>query len=449
MKSLVIGDNFPKVNVSIYNQIIKTQNITLSDEDFIRQYKDGETSFTRNRVFSFRVLLTFLMTTLQKAIQREIALFAEAIKSDGGSIPEVSKAAFCKARKKLKPEVFCALNEKVLETYYGETSGNVWLDKYRIVAVDGSTCELPNSVELLNEFGVFKTRDDGKKVCMARTLTVYDSLNHLTLYGKMDRMEASETTMLWEALPELKAYTNDVFVFDRYYASMLLFFYLDAMDCQYCFRMKENWWKIVEEFNGTDKSSAVIDICLPAKNLAEAKELGITKTKMKIRLAKIDLGNGKTEILLTSLTNEKEVSINDLKELYALRWEIEESYKVFKHKVCIENFTGKSVRAVLQDFYVKLYIMNLTAAIVNPINEALSKPLVKVKRKRIHKVNFTEAIFSMKKAVVSFFLFQKIDETIKHLAQRCAKITEPMRKNRKYHRHHLPKKKHHMCYKPI
>lgn len=34
------------------------------------------------------------------------------------------------------------------------------------------------------------------KVCTGETLTVYDSLNHLTCMVKWNPMEASETTML-------------------------------------------------------------------------------------------------------------------------------------------------------------------------------------------------------------------------------------------------------------
>ena len=91
---------------ALLSELIKTLNITIEDEKLISQYKDADTSFTRNRVFTFKVLLSFLMTNLQKGLQREIALFSEAIQSEGGSIPEVSKAAFCKARKKLKPAVW-------------------------------------------------------------------------------------------------------------------------------------------------------------------------------------------------------------------------------------------------------------------------------------------------------------------------------------------------------
>jgi hypothetical protein len=345
------------------------------------------------------------MTNLQKGLQREIAAFAEAIQSDGGSIPEVSKAAFCKARKKVRPEAFKALSDVVLQGFYESKEVRLWHD-YRVLAVDGSTVELPNSPEIQREYGVFKYRKDGKAICMGRTLMMYDAVNHMTIRGSLDKMEESETSMLWKWLEEMDFADNDLMVFDRYYASHLLFFYLRQKGAQFCFRMKKNWWKVVETFYNSGKSSQVVKLPLPAKDRQEAERLGITHSKVKVRLVRVALESGETEILLTSLTNEQAYSVSDMSELYSMRWSIEESYKSFKHKVCVENFSGKSVKAILQDFYVKIFIMNLTAAAVRPINEALKKPTVRAIYP--HQVNFIEAIATMKKAVVSCFFTGKI-----------------------------------------
>ena len=386
------------------------------------------------------------MTNLQKGLQREIGLFKDAIELDGGSIPEVSKAAFCKARKKLKPTAFKELGAIVEDVFYKSKEVERWRG-YRLIGVDGSTVELPGSDEIRGEYGVFKYRNDGKAISMARTLTVYDTLNHVTLYGALDKMEESETSMLWKCLPELKLDKNDILIFDRYYASHLLFFYLQKMGVQFCFRMKKNWWKVVERFYNSQKDSDVVTIELPQKDKAGATALGIIKTKLKCRLTKIELESGETEILLSSLINEEIFSVTATGEVYAMRWPIEDSYKTFKHKVCIENFSGKSVKAVLQDFYVKLFIMNLTAVAVRPINDALKKQTVKVKY--THQVNIIEAIATMKRAVVSFFITNQIGKAIQRLYDRMSRITEPIRPDRKFKRNHQPKRKYCMNYKPV
>jgi hypothetical protein len=161
----------------------------------------------------------------------------------------------------------------------------------------------------------------------------------------------------------------------------------------------------------------------------------------------VELEGGETEILLTSLLDEKKYPLEAIKTLYSLRWPVEECYKTFKHKVCVENFSGKSSKAVLQDFYVKLFIMNLTAAAIKPLNQALKKKSATVKYRR--QVNIIEAIATLKRAVVSFFLTDKKATALERFYTRMPKITEPIRPNRKYPRNHRPKRKHYMNYKPV
>lgn len=391
------------------------------------------------------MLLVFLMTNLQKGIQREISLFKDAIELDGGSIPEVSKAAFCNARKKLKPGAFIELSDIVTREFYASGEALTW-HGYHILGVDGSTVMLPNSDEIKGRYGVFAYRGDGKAICMARTLMVYDTLNHITLHGSIGTMQESETSMLWDCLPNLTLRKNDLLVFDRYYPSNLLFFYLNKLKVQFCFRMTRGR-EIVDKFLTSGKSSDTIKLTLPLDKRGNAAELGITQIRIKVRLIRIELDNGEIEVLLTSLLNEEEISIAYLKELYGLRWPIEDAYKTFKHKVCIGNFSGKSLKAVLQDFYVKIFIMNLTAVGVRPINEALKKEAVKIKY--THQVNFIEAIATMKRSVVSFFLTERIANGIRRLYNRMSRITEPIRPGRKFKRNHQPPRRHYMPYKPV
>lgn len=66
------------------------------------------------------------------------------------------------------------------------------------------------------------------------------------------------------------------------------------------------------------------------------KELGL-------RLIKIKLSTGQTEILCTSLTDtKKEIVMKKIKELYNLRWTEEEAYKLLKSRAKLEDFSGKT-----------------------------------------------------------------------------------------------------------
>ena len=443
-------NNKPKQSSNaVFLHIIKHLNLKMADCDFINTHKNGDKSFTRNRFFTFKVLLSFLMTNLQKSIQRELSLYTDAFALDGGRIPEVGKSAFCKARNKLHPTVFKALSDEIVNEYYKMGEADLW-QGYRILAVDGTRLVLPNTKEMAKRFGLVVSSKDNKNnnaTCMGQALTIYDSLNNITLYSSLDHIDVSEVSLLYKSLTDMSFNENDIMVFDRCYASHLLIFYLQKLGMQFCFRMKSHHWNIVKNFIGSGKESQLLELQMPSWDKKEAMLLGITEKSMKCRLTKVELDGGEIEILLLSLIDEHKISVADTKDLYWKRWPIENTYKTFKTKVCIENFSGKTENAVMQDFYVKIFIMNLTAVAIRPINDALKKESVKIKYP--HQVNLIEALATMKRAVVSFFATGRLVKGMKRLISRVSWITEPIREGRKFERNHKAKKKFYATQKPV
>ena len=59
------------------------------------------------------------------------------------------------------------------------------------------------------------------------------------------------------------------------------------------------------------------------------------------------------------------ISHHSFKVLYHERWFVEEAYKRLKSRLEVENFSGKSVLAVKQDFYAKMMTYNLEALVAN------------------------------------------------------------------------------------
>ncbi|MDR3291050.1 MAG: transposase, partial [Methanobrevibacter sp.] len=54
-----------------------------------------------------------------------------------------------------------------------------------------------------------------------------------------------------------------------------------------------------------------------------------------------------------------EVNYEQIKCLYAKRWEIEKSFDVLKNKLNMENITGRSKLTVEQDFHSNILIHNI------------------------------------------------------------------------------------------
>ena len=90
-----------------------------------------------------------------------------------------------------------------------------------------------------------------------------------------------------------------------------------------------------------------------------------------VRVLKIRLSSGETETLLTNL-NQKQLPIRNAGELYFKRWGIETAYDTLKSKLQPENFSGKTVVSVYQDFYATVYLAGLAAACAEDADEHIS-----------------------------------------------------------------------------
>lgn len=75
----------------------------------------------------------------------------------------------------------------------------------------------------------------------------------------------------------------------------------------------------------------------------------------------------------------------------------EESYKAIKCRLQIENFSGKTLTAVLQDFHTKVLSGNLPGAFAHPAQDLLG---TRYKHRRYkYQINFTQAISNTKDAI--------------------------------------------------
>jgi hypothetical protein len=117
------------------------------------------------------------------------------------------------------------------------------------------------------------------------------------------------------------------------------------------------------------------------------------------------------------------------KELYHLRWPVEEQYKVFKMRIEIENFSGKSVLAVYQDFHAKVFTANLTAILARPAQEVVSQD--SAENKYLYRVNMTNALSKMKDTVVLLLHdLCLVPQMLMGLWQLMIKTIEPIRPGR-------------------
>jgi len=384
---------------------------------------------------------------LNRSIQRDLDHFFQKLSSNNYSIREATKGAFTHARAKLNPWAFSRLNEIAAETFYATTEHYTWRG-HRLLAVDGSRVVLPNHKTIREEFGEtsFGPKADSKQ-SLAIISMLYDVLNQVTLDARMGSFKVnagksgSERALLHEHMSRLAS--GDLLLLDRGYPSISLFFELQAQGVNFCVRMKTGWWNVVKEFKTSGKQEAVVSLSLPKKDYSKMSAYPkFTQKTINCRLIRVELENGEIEILCTNLLDTQKYPYREFKELYHLRWDEEEAYKLLKSRIELENFTGKTARAVKQDFQAKVLLMTLTAAFAFPVAERVKEEF-KADQNREHnqQINKTNSIAKTRDILLGVFLkhdYQNALFSFDDIVYRTRELIRHGRKNPRKHRQKKP-----------
>lgn len=391
----------------------------------------------------------FIARGVKSSLQRELDTFYKEVTDSDFDIRHVTKGAFSQARKKLKPEAFIELNDSVNRTFYNEAPYLVW-NNMRLLSVDGTRLVLPRHSSIIEEFGEhsFGPYADSKR-SLALGSFLYDPLNLLTLDAQIAPYASSERELLFKHLEKVNP--GDLLLLDRGYPSIALFFLLKARGIEFCIRMKVDWWLDVKKFTESDNSNEIIQLNLPKKDRGLLKDYPeMFDQPIMCRLVKVELPDGGVEVLCTSLLDDQKYPVEDMAELYHYRWCEEEGFKLFKSRMEVEYFSGKTAWAVKQDFFAKVFIMSLCANLAFPIEEKVRKEYKKgVKRRHNQKINRTGALSMTKSICIALFIKKLIRKALSAFDELVFKTREIIRPGRKEKRKQHHKRLYHMNYKRL
>lgn len=383
------------------------------------------------------------------SIQRDLDKFFKSLEKSDFSIREATKGAFTQARAKLNPESFKRLNQVAIDTFYEQNLVYTW-HGMRTLAVDGSTVRLPKHKSILEEFGAhgFGPKADTER-SLARISAIYDVLNLVSLDSQIAAFDVSEKELLHRHLDSLKP--DDLLLMDRGYPSKALFFLLMAKGIHFCARMKADWWLELRGFCQSKHTQKIVTFKLPKRDRDLLKDFPQWQdVEIKCRLIKVVLTTGEIEVLCTSLIDFEKYPQEDFSELYHYRWNEEEAFKMLKSRVEVENFSGKTAKAVKQDFYAKLFLLTLCAAYAHPIDEKVRQEYkADLDRKHDQKINRTNAVAMTKDILIAMFIRNEFSKALEAFDKIVSKTREIIRPNRNFERNHKPKPHYRMNYKRL
>ena len=262
---------------------------------------------------------------------------------------------------------FIELNQIATQQFYQHSRLQKWLG-FRILAVDGCKYLLPNTEEIYKTFGGM-TNQFEKCIPMALGSCLYDVFQGMTLDGLLAPYGGSERDLAHQHMEH--SGEGDLTLYDRGYPAFWLFAAHQDKGNHFCMRVKEGFNKATKAFVQSGDKEAVVVLSADDRMRAACKEKGVSSTDITVRLLRVKTHKGQY-ILITNLLSKRTYPRSAFKELYHLRWQIEEGYKKQKSWIEMENFTGRSVLAVRQDFHARILSQTLTAMTIQTAQHYLA-----------------------------------------------------------------------------
>ena len=406
-------------------------------QSFHDRHRRSIVDFSRESILNFPNMILFLMNLLKGSIQDELDIFFKSILQLEVHERIVTKQVFSKGRKKLNHQTFIELNDS-LNSFFNQNHAPLKWNNFRLVSIDGSTVKVPKTDPAAGHFGSWNP-EKGESCPIARISQSFDVLNHVTIDALIRPKSEGERELLVSHLQ--KSRTDDLYLVDRGYPAFWIFKLIQSRSANFCARVSYTTWNETKEFFASGKRDKTVFLHPSTQSKMKCQELGLDTKPIKVRLIRVTLDNNTTEILITSLTDCTKYQTDIFADLYHKRWPVEEDYKVMKCRIQVENFSGKSVHSVYQDFHAKVLAKNLSSIAAYQVTEQIEQKHLNCKHP--YQINFTQVLSKMKNTIVLLFLRSK-DEVltiISKLKEIFVKTAEPIRPGRKYPRKHKVQRK--------
>lgn len=330
----------------------------------------------------FSHLICMMLNMVRQSAQTALDRYFDLI---GEEEMHMSEQAFSEARQKLKWEACRELMDaSVSDVYSG--GFNTW-HGYRVWGIDGSKMQLPSDAGLRAVFGKAGRTDGGNGVT-AQSSCLYDVLNDIIGDAYLEPIETDERTLCLrhlEHLERMESFERELVIMDRGYASVELIQSFSDAGVRFLMRVRR-------KFN----------LGIDALPLGDHR---YTLGQNLVRVVKLLLPGGETETLITDLF-DKRMGENAFKALYFKRWSVETKYGELKHKLEVENFSGRTKETVYQDFYITAYLSNMIAVAANETQPVLDSAAENSESAYEYRVNKNHAVGVFKDRFIMALLIE-------------------------------------------
>ena len=403
-----------------FNTATETSNGQIKNPEFLNSARKKPQYFTRESKMPFVLLIAFMLDSIKSTIQLCLDSFFENI---GRPDVHMAQQSFSDARDKIYWKAFRSLFRTIVDhvyDYYYDT----W-HGFRVLAIDGTKIQLPSAKKLKDHFGIM-----GKSAATAQASMLYDVLNNIIVDALLLPIKVGERKLAMahlNVLCGLKSFAKELVIFDRGYHSFEMFEFCKERGISFLMRAKS-------DFNNTV-------FLLPRGDHHNVRIVQKGHDDMYVRVIKFLLPSGQEETLITNITDRR-MKQKAFKELYFKRWPIETKYAEIKDKLEVENFSGRTINAIMQDFFISMYVSNMAAIACWDAQKIVDAERADKDNKHDYRVNVNHAIGTFKKRFILALLTDDPivrEKQIERIFKLLTKAVTPKRPNRSVLRNPSPR----------
>ena len=355
--------------------------------------------FTRERKLPFEQVLKAVLSMTGKSLRGELMEYFNL----NTSMPTVS--AFIQQRNKVDYRAY----ETLFHTFTNAVDEQALFKGYRLLAVDGSDLHTPTNKEEPESY--YKGANGQKSYNLFHLNALFDLQRKIYTDAIVQESRCgNEHKAFVEMLDRDESTVPTIYIADRGYESYNNLAHIIEKGQKFLFRFKDrNGYGILSglDLPNDEEFDVFISLGLTRKQTNEVKKSNLkylshsvyfdflpstTRKNVPIipyylsfRIVRFKLSENTYEILITNLT-EDEFSVSELKELYAMRWGIETSFRDLKYSLALSYFHSKKTENILQEVFARLTMYNFAQLITSHV-------VVKQKnRKHSYRINFAAAV---------------------------------------------------------
>lgn len=406
-------------------RLIKTQSRN-RDEFVSNPAKD----FTRKRELDYETMIKIILSAGSGSTRKELLTFYNYKKF-------ISNSAFCQQRAKIRSaafkDLFYSFNKLIPKSarYRG----------FLLLACDGSVIRtpMPNSDAKCHFQGNYT---EYNRHAYLHLNALYDLCNCCYIDAMLEPERThNEKEALIRMLYRQNNNEKSIYIVDRGYESYNLMAHLCHAGQYFVMRIKDfhkggfaqNFLRPAEEF---DQSYTRIFTRQMKREYLEKQDVYISirhkynldfftpehdMFQMTFRILRFKISEDTYECIATNLP-AADFTMEDIKELYGMRWGIETSFRELKYAAKLLYFHSKKEEFIIQEIYAKLLMYNFSQAVIAHMK------LEEAYRKYTYQVNQTLA-----QILCTEFLKLKTPINVEYILEQSLL---PLRPNRSFYRAH-------------